>query len=413
MHNQYTRVRLACYTVNIMMSIVANLPPILFLTFRSLYGITYSQMGLLILINYMTQLGVDLIFSFFSHKINIHKAVKSTPVFMLGGFLIFAGAPAVFPEHIFLGLALGTVIFSAAAGLGEVLISPLIAALPAKDPDREMSKLHSIYAWGTSAVVIAATVFLQLFGKEKWQYLALIMLIIPLISICLFSGTKLPQMQTHDKSSGGANLFRNKWLWLSSLAIFLGGAAECTMAQWSSGYLEQALNIPKIWGDMFGVALFAVMLGLGRTLYAKFGKHLERILLLSSIGATVCYLCTAITDFPLLGLLACAFTGFCTAMLWPGNLVVAAERFPSGGVFLYAFTAAAGDLGASVGPQLVGIITDVTVASTNTLLLAQRLNLTAEQLGMKLGMLTGMLFPLISIPLFCVFLRAKKKETNK
>ncbi len=413
MRDPHIRVRLACYTINIMMSVVANLPPILFLTFRTLYGISYSQLGLLILINYMTQLGVDLIFSFFSHRINPHKAVRSTPIFMFIGMILLAAAPVLLPNAVFAGLAFATVIFSAAAGLGEVLVSPLIAALPAKDPDREMSKLHSIYAWGTVFVVIFATVFLKLFGTAQWQYLALIMLIIPVVSVCLFHGARLPQMESHGSGTGSASLFKNKWLWLCSFAIFLGGAAECTMAQWSSGYLEQALKIPKVWGDMFGVALFAAMLGLGRTLYAKYGKRIERILFLGSIGAAVCYLCAAITNSALLGLCACAFTGLCTAMLWPGNLVVAAERFPSGGVFLYAFMAAAGDLGASVGPQLVGIITDATVASARAATIAQNLNLTVDQLGMKLGMFTGMLFPLASIPLLYYFLRSKKKETAK
>ena len=40
------------------------------------------------------------------------------------------------------------------------------------------------------------------------------------------------------------------------------------MSQWSSSYLEQSFQIPKVWGDVLGVALFAVMLGLGRTLFS-------------------------------------------------------------------------------------------------------------------------------------------------
>lgn len=410
MQQKYTRVRFACYTINIMMSIVANLPPILFLIFRSSYGISYSQLGLLILINYMTQLGVDLVFSFLPGKINVHKAVKSTPYFMFAGQLLFAAAPLVFPGNTYIGLAIATVIFSAAAGLGEVLVSPLIAALPSKDPDREMSKLHSVYAWGTVFVVVFSTVFLFLFGADNWQLLALIMLVVPAASVCLFWGVKLPEMDTHGAGQGNKSLFRDKWLWLCCIAIFLGGAAECTMAQWCSGYLEQALSIPKVWGDMFGVALFAVMLGLGRTLYAKFGRNVERVLFLGSVGAALCYLVAALTNAPILGLSACAFTGFCTSMLWPGNLVVAADRFPKGGVFLYAFMAAAGDMGASVGPQLVGVVTDITIASGNAASLADTIGITVEQLGLKAGMLAGMLFPLASIPLLYFFMRRKGKE---
>ena len=71
MEKNYKRVKLACYTTNVTMSVIGNLSPLLFLTFRSLYDISYSLLGLLILINFCTQLCVDLIFSFFSHKFNI------------------------------------------------------------------------------------------------------------------------------------------------------------------------------------------------------------------------------------------------------------------------------------------------------------------------------------------------------
>ena len=68
-----TRVKYACYTTNISMSIVGNLSPVLFVTFRSLYGISYSLLGLLVLVNFVTQLTVDLLFSFFSFIIDVHE----------------------------------------------------------------------------------------------------------------------------------------------------------------------------------------------------------------------------------------------------------------------------------------------------------------------------------------------------
>ena len=80
--------------------------------------------------------------------------MKAIPVIAFVGFGVYALLPSLFPEYAYRGLALGTGIFSAAAGLGEVLISPVIAALPAEDPDREMSKLHSVYAWGVVALVV-------------------------------------------------------------------------------------------------------------------------------------------------------------------------------------------------------------------------------------------------------------------
>ena len=404
--------KFACYSSNVTMSVTTNLSPILFLTFRTLYDISYSMLGLLVLINFVTQLTIDLIFSFFSHRFNIPKTVKAIPVIAFVGFGVYALLPSLFPEYAYWGLALGTVIFSAAAGLGEVLISPVIAALPAEDPDREMSKLHSVYAWGVVALVVFATVFLLVAGSESWPWLTLILMIIPAVSAILFAGSQVPAMETPEKASGALKLLKNRGVWLCVGAIFLGGASECTMAQWASGYLEQALNIPKVWGDLFGVALFSVMLGTGRTLYSKIGKNIGRVLAFGAMGATVCYFVAAITDVAVLGLAACAFTGFCTSMLWPGSLVVASSRFPQGGGFIYAMMAAGGDLGASVGPQLVGVITDAIIASPRGAELAAGLQLTAEQLGMKAGMLCGMLFPLAAIFVFCYIWKGRKNKES-
>jgi len=409
MQNSYKRLKWACYTTNITMSVVGNLSPLLFLTFHNLYGISYSLLGLLVLINFCTQLTVDLIFSFFSHKFNIPKTVKLTPVIAVAGLAVYALLPMIFPGNPYPWIVVGTVIFSAASGLAEVLISPVIAAIPAKDPDREMSKLHSIYAWGVVGVVVVSTVYLLLTDAVYWPFLALLFALIPLLSSILFSRVEIPAMETPERTSGALHLLKNKGIWLSVFAIFLGGASECTMAQWASGYLEQALGIPKVFGDLFGVAMFAMMLGLGRSLYAKMGKNIERILLLGGIGAAACYLLAALTPYPLIGLLACGFAGFCTSMLWPGNLVVASSRFPTGGVFIFALMAAGGDLGASVVPQAVGIVTDLTLAHPEAVSFAQSLSMTPDQLGMKLGLLVGALFPLISIPVYLAVLKGKKK----
>ena len=413
MTQSFGRLKAACYTTNVTMSIITNLAPILFLTFREQYGISYSLLGLLVLINFFTQLTVDLIFSFFSHRFNIPLAIKLTPVIAFLGLLLFAAAPLLFPNNVYLGLVLGTVVFSASGGFGEVLISPVIAAIPADDTERELSKLHSIYAWGVVFFVIAATVLLLLLGHENWQIVSLVFALIPLIATLLFAGVKIPQMETPARVSGVLQLFKSRALWVCIIAIFLGGASECVMAQWSSGYLEMALGLPKIWGDVFGVAVFSAMLGLGRSLYAKYGTRVERILLIGAIGALICYLTAALSPIPVIGLLACAFTGLCVSMLWPGSLIVGSERFPTSGVFIFAMMAAGGDLGASVGPQLLGIVADTVSASSLGAELAASLSLTAEQVGMKAGMLIGALFPLCAIFVYLKLWRDARKRKSE
>ena len=408
MNNNYKTLKLACYSTNVTMSVVGNISPLLFLTFRSIYGFSYSMLGFLVFVNFCTQLIVDLVFSFFSNKFDIAKTVKLTPVISVVGLLIYALAPVLFPGFVYGGILIGTLIFSASSGLAEVLISPVIAAIPAEDPDKEMSKLHSVYAWGVVGVILVSTVFLFVFGSKNWQYLIFLLMLIPVFASLVFQKSEIPYMPTIEKVSGVLKFLKSKTVLICIFAIFLGGAMECTMAQWASGLLEKAFGIKKTIGDIFGVAFFSVMLGLGRTMYAKSGKNIENVLLIGAIGAFICYVAVAVTSSWVVGIIACAITGLCVSMLWPGSLIVASNLNKGGGVVLYALMAAGGDLGASVGPQLVGVIADISINNSFVKSIALKSGILAEQLGMKFGILIGALFSLIAI---FVFIHIKKSLT--
>ena len=396
MDPKYLRLKRGCYTYGLTTAVLLNLSPVLFLTFRELYGISFAALGALVSINFLTQLGVDLLFSFRPKLFDIPKVVRFAPLLAAAGLAIYGLWPLLFPETAYLGLLTATTIFSAAGGLAEVLLSPVIAAIPCPDPDREMTGLHSAYAWGVGPVVLLSTLFLQVFGRENWHFLPLLFLVVPLTAFGLLIGAEFPDLAPQESKREESPL-KNGTLWLCVAAIFLGGAAENTMSQWGSGYLEAALGIPKVWGDVFGVALFALMLGSGRTLYNRFGSKVERFLFFGSVGAAVCYLTAALCPVPAVGLAACALTGLCTSLLWPGTLVAAAERIPSGGVVMYALLAAGGDLGSSAVPQLIGIITDLCAANLPG----------GARFGMRLGMLLGALCPLAAAFIFHRFLRKK------
>lgn len=396
MERRFRRVKRGCYTFGLTMAVLINLSPVLFLTLRERYGLSFAALGALVSVNFITQLLVDLLFSFRPQYFDIPKVVRYAPVLAAVGLAVYGLWPMCFPACAYPGLLVGTVIFSASGGLAEVLLSPVIAAIPAPDPDREMSKLHSAYAWGVGPVVLLSTAFLHVFGRENWHLLPLLFTALPLAAFGLLVGAEFPRMESADAASGGTPL-KNGTLWLCVAAIFLGGAAENTMSQWGSSYLEGALGIPKVLGDILGVALFSLTLGLGRTLYTNFGSRVENFLFFGSVGATVCYLTAALCPIPAVGLAACALTGLCTSLLWPGTLIVAAERIPAGGVVMYALLAAGGDLGSSVIPQLIGFITDASIDLLPG----------GEQTGMRLGMLLGALCPLAAAVIFRRFRKPK------
>ncbi len=412
MKPSYKTTRIACYITNIAQAGVCSFSPLLFVTFRESYGISYTLLGFLVAINFFTQLAIDLIFTFFSHRFSICKTIRIMPILTVLGLLIYALLPLLFPAHAYLGLAVGTIVFSCAAGLAEVLISPLVAALPSENPERDMTRLHSFYAWGLVGIVIFGSLYLKIFGVENWEFLPLILAIIPAVSAALFALSPIPMPEAKEASGDRKNHIFDRGLLLCFACIFLGAAAEGTMTQWVSSYVETALTLPKLIGDILGMALFAVMLGLGRSLYARYGKSILRFMLVGMIGSAACYLLAGISQSPIVGLTACAATGFFTSMLWPGSIILVEKNFPQAGVAAYALMAAGGDFGIAVAPQLMGWLVDRVSASSGGQALASHLSLLPEQIGMRAGLLSSALFPLAGAAVILLLMRHFKKQSN-
>lgn len=405
----YKLTKRSCYFAYVAAASVFVMPPMLFATFHETYGISYTLLGTLVLINFFTQLSIDLIFSFFTKLFNVKLTARIMPLITSLGLLIYALVPHFAPEYAYTGLVIGTIVFSIAAGLGEVLISPIVAAVPSETPDRDMSFLHSLYAWGVLLVVGITTLFIKLFGTERWLYLALLFAALPIISAILFFISPIPDMDLTSKDTEH-KAARGRGLILCFFCIFLGSAAENVMTNWISVYMETALSIPKAIGDILGLALFAILLGLGRTLYAKYGKNIGKVLLFGMAASAILYVIVGLSPSFVLAMIACVLVGLSSSMLWPGTLILMEENFPSPGVAAYALMAAGGDFGASIAPQLLGIIVDTVSASSAAARIGESLSLSAEQVGMKCGMLTAALFPIIGTVLLIFINKYFKKS---
>jgi len=409
----YQRTKYACYYTYLAAASVFSLPPILLMTFRQMYDISYTLLGTLVLMNFFIQMAVDLIFTFFAKHFNIKATIKAMPLLNSAGLLLYALIPHLFPQYAYLGLVVGTVLFSLAAGLSEVFLSPMVAAIPSDNPKRDMSILHSLFAYGMVSVVVISTLFLEFCGEENWVYLTLFWAVLPIGSFLLFCISPLPEIQLAPPSREGGS--RSKWLGLLLCVgcIFLGSSAENTMISWVSGYMEGALQLPKVWSDLCGLALFGVLLGFGRTLYAKLGRNIYRTMLGGMVGAVVCYLVVGFSGNVFLSAAGCVLTGLCTAMLWPGSLILLEEKIPNPGVAAYALMAAGGDLGGSVAPQLMGVVVDTVAAAPWAAQLGAVLSLSPEQVGMKVGMLVAVGFPLLGVVLLLVLGRYFAKRSQK
>lgn len=409
---QFKRTKYTCYYTYLAMSSVFSLPPMLFMTFHELYNISYTLLGTLLLVNFCMQLSIDLIFTFFSKYFSIKTVIRVMPLLTSAGLCIYALVPLFFPEKAMIGLLSGTVVFSIAAGLCEVLLSPLVAALPSEHPEKDMSILHSLYGWGVVTVVAVSTVVLQLIGRQNWMYLTIFWALLPLIASVLFCVSPIPELNLESDDSGSGKANKSKAIFLCAVCIFLGSSSENIMTGWISSFMEKALLIPKAVGDIMGMAVFALLLACTRSLYAKYGKNIQKMLLFSMIGAAVCYIVVGCSGHAAVGFLACILTGICTSMLWPGTLILLEELVPVPGVAAYALMAACGDMGAALAPQLTGILVDCFSESAFVVRLSTQYAVSADQIGLKLGMLCAAIFPILGT-VWMLFVRKSYSKALK
>ena len=77
--------------------------------------------------------------------------------------------------------------------------------------------------------------------------------------------------------------------------------------------------------------------------------------------------------------------------MWPGTFSLTAAAYPKGGTAMFGVLAVLGDIGCSTGPALMGAVSGAV--SSSAAVQNAFPGLTADQLGLKSGMLFCILFP--------------------
>lgn len=406
----YKLTTISCFTGIFVQAIITNLTAILFVPMMTLYGFSYIHLGILVGINFTTQVMSDLIFSGLIDKIKFKRLVLPTCIISFIGLFLFALSPLIF-DNVFLGIIISTIIFSAASGLLEVLLSPIIDAIPNDNKGPAMSLLHSFYAWGQVATIIITTLFLFVFQAKNWQIVVLFWALVPLVNFFMFLKSPFPPNAPLSHRKSLRELLRKPFLILAFFAIFFGAATEVIMNQFTSSFMEKAILLPKLTGDLFGMAGFAVMLGVGRLIFASSGHKysINKVLISTSAFAILSYLIVALSPFPVLTVIGCIFTGFASSMLWPGTLIITADEFPMAGSWIFALLAASGDIGAAFGPWATSLIIDVSSGNNFLEFFKSVYKITSEQASIRIGILFAVIFPILT---FFTHLLIKRTKSN-
>ncbi len=386
-NKKYTSTKIACYAGYFVQAIINNLAPLFYVTFQNEFGIDYTRISWLIMLNFVTQIAVDLASVKIIAWLGYRKSVVLAHVFSAAGLILLGVLPRAMDNH-YLGLIIPIIIYATGSGLIEVLISPIIEGLPLQNKSGEMSLLHSFYCWGQMSVVLLTTVAIKLAGGENWIYAPIIWAVIPLVNMFLFMRVPIfPPVPEGENEMKVGELFKKPLFLCFAVLMLCSGASEIAIAQWASTFAEKSLGVDKLTGDLLGPCLFALLMASMRVVYGIIGDRTDAKKILS-FGAGLCvfsYLLTTLSPVPIVSLIGCGLCGVSVATMWPGVLSFAAKVFPRGGTVLFAMLAVFGDLGCSIGPWVAGLVSD---AVRDTAISMEPL---------KFGLMTVIIFPILML----------------
>lgn len=391
----YRRTMTACFLGYIVQATICTLAPLLYVRFQTEYQIPLGRISLMITLTFAIQLLVDLASSFFVDRIGYRRCIVAAHFLSAAGFLMMAFLPDLMPDP-YAGLLIATLLYSAGAGLIEVLVSPIIDACPTERKSAAMNLLHSFFSWGQVAVVLLSTLFFRLFGIENWRVLCCLWAIIPFFNAFFFLCVPMPLVAAEESAIKGIRpLLRDRRFWLIFIIMFASGATEITVSQWASTMIETELGVSKTVGDLAGPCLFALFMALGRMLGTRFDD--KAIGGAVTAGAVLCicsYLMIALSPWPWMSLAGCALCGLAVSISWPGALCMASAAMRGAGTALFGLLALAGDIGCTSGPSWAGFF--------------------AERLGgqLKLGILCAIVFPIVLLLATLRFRSVQKRTTQ-
>lgn len=387
----YKTTIVSCFIGYIVQAIVNNFVPLLFITFQNTYDIPLSKITLLVTFNFGVQLLVDLLATKFVDKIGYRTSIVIAHISSAAGLLLLTILPDIMNP--FIGILISVSIYAIGGGIIEVLISPIMESCPTDNKEKAMSLLHSFYCWGHVGVVVISTLFFRLIGIDNWKFLAFVWAIIPITNAIIFLKTPIAPLIAEDEQGMSIKeLFINKTFWILMIMMVCSGASEQAVSQWASAFAEQGLGISKAAGDLAGPMTFAILMGLARVFYGKYGDkiNLDKFMILSSVLCIFSYLMISLTPSPIISLIGCGICGLSVGIMWPGSFSKAAASLRTGGTAMFAMLALAGDLGCGGGPTLVGMVSNI--ADDN----------------MKMGILAAIIFPIVLV--LCLITNRDKKN---
>ena len=371
------------------LAIASNLPPVYLTTFGETFGgqagLSEEELGRIPATVFAGLMAGIVFAAAVADRWGAKRFVVFGLVLLCAGLALLGGAGsyAMVLAAVFL-LGLG-------AGMLDVVLSPMVAALLPHRRASALNWLHSFYCVGAVSTVLVGSVALHL--DISWRIVSLGIIAGP---VCILAGFMFaatpPLVHENADCEPVRSLIRRRFFVAALAVIALGGATEVSIAQWLPAYAERGLDYSKPTAGA-ALAAFSVAMMVGRILAGFLIRHVRATFFMMACCAVSAALIVVGCFFPYapVALMACISIGLTGSCFWPTTLALVADEFPRGGASMFGLLAASGNAGCIVMPWLVGAV--------------------AERNGLNWGLATTMVCPLIMVVILAGMGPSRKQES--
>lgn len=345
-----------CYAGMMCLAIAVNLIPVILTTLSKelggAAGFTNEQLGRILAATFVGLVAGIVVTGPLADRLG------AKPFAALGNVLVAAGLAVLGTAQSYSAVLAAAFTMGAGAGVLDLVLSPIVAALQSDRRTSAMNWLHAFYSIGAVGTILVASLAPTL--GIGWRTLALAFVVPPGLLGLGFLGARVPPLVAEGTERMRLRALCHEPLFLAALAaIFLGGATELGMAQWLPAYAEKGLG-HTTWAGGMALLGFSVAMAVGRVAAGVMGHRVGgvKLMIASCSLAAALYLVASFAPWRPVALGACVAMGLAVSCLWPSMLATTADRFPRGGASMFGMLAASGNFGGIAMPWAIGVIAD-------------------------------------------------------
>jgi len=338
------------------LAIAANLPPVFLTTFAEAFGgsggLSEEQLGRISALVFAGFVAGIAIASPFADRLG------AKPFVLFGLASLAVGLGLLGMAQTYGALLAAVFLLGFGAGVLEVVMSPVVAALQPHRRAAALNWLHAAYSLGAVGTVLIGSSALH-FGVP-WRTATLAIIAVPACVLVGFATVRnLPLVHDDGVCEPVRSLLHHKYLWAAFALIALGGGVEIGIAQWLPAYAERNLGYSKAAAGI-ALAAFSVAMLVGRVVIGHWVLRVRAVNLMVACCAACLVLLMVASFAParVMALGACIVLGFGVSCFWPTTLSLAGDRYPRGGASMFGLLAAFGNVGCMTVPWIVGLVAE-------------------------------------------------------